>query len=164
MTPNQRHKISCCKSVIARLKPIKAEKRKTSSFRNHLFKCALAIDRKFSHSLRVYYRSELSLQRSAETRKTPRWASTLPRAGRKVNCLCLQESDQSACVGVSQATSHTYDNAGGPVPFLTIHNPSLASSVTSSVAGPCSLYPRLFITSDKQLFDLYHTTRPCCFF
>lgn len=54
-----------------------------------------------------------------------------------------------------QGTSRTFDNAGGPVPCLTIHNPFLAVSVTSSLEGPWSIYPSLFVNSDEQLLEVY---------
>lgn len=69
----------------------------------------------------------------------------------KLNRLRLYECDQSAWVLKRQATSRTYDNAGGPVPRLTIHNPLLAVSVTSGLAGACFMYPSLFVNYEEQV-------------
>lgn len=127
-----------------------------SSFWNHLLKWELAIDRKFLHSLGVYYRSEHSHSTKAG-RDTPRWASASTRAAlwKLTTYVCRSVINQPRVL-TRQATSRTYDNAGGPVPRLTIHNPLLAVSVTSSLAGPSSIYPSLFVNSDEQLLELHH--------
>lgn len=49
-----------------------------------------------------------------------------------------------------QATSWTYDNAGGPVPCLTIHNPLLVMSLVAWQA------PASFVNSDEQPLQLHH--------
>lgn len=51
---------------------------------------------------------------------------------------------QSDWLLMRQNTSHPHDNASGPVPCLTIHNPLLAVSVRGSLADPCSTYPGLW--------------------
>lgn len=126
-----------------------------SSFWNHLLKSELAVDRKFSHSLRVYCRSGSATAQKG--RDTLRWASISTQASnKKVNCLSLEECDQSARALMRQATSRTYHNASGPVACLTIHNPLLALSVTSSLACHGSVYPNLWVDSDEQLLELRH--------
>lgn len=64
---------TCCRSVIVDCQTQTNQnytaicRDRISSFWNHLLKWVLAIDRKFLHSLRVYYRSEHSHRTKAET-------------------------------------------------------------------------------------------------
>lgn len=54
----------------------------------------------------------------------------------RVKRLRLQACDQSAGALMRQAASCADDNASGPVPCLTCHNPLLVMSVTGSVRAP----------------------------